>query len=146
MPKPWEFPAVEELQQAQQEDGERPEGLKKDSQGLFRYNGRIYVPDARQLRSRLCIVAHAGAAGHRSIEMTRKILGERFTWKGMAEFVTDFCHHCLQCVKSSTGKLLNRPMGTALYSDTPGEMLWMDYIYMQQESNTGDTYILYSVA
>jgi len=142
VPKPWEFPAVEELRQAQQEDSERPKGLKKDSQGLFRYNGRIYVPDARQLRSRLCIVAHAGAAGHRSIEMTRKILGERFTWKGMAEFVTDFCHHCLQCVKSSTGKLLNRPMGTALYSDTPGEMLWMDYIYMQQESNTGDTYIL----
>ena len=70
--------------------------MKKDQQGLLRYKGRIYVPDKNQLRSRLCIVAHAGAAGHRSIEMTRKILGERFCWKGMADFVTDFCHHCLQ--------------------------------------------------
>ena len=93
-------------------------------------SGQIWIPDnSTGLQLRLCIIAHMGAAGHRSIQPTMSRLCERFIWKTIKADIQEFVSKCLHCL-SNTGSVIPRPWGEVLHSDVPNEMHHFDYLDM----------------
>ena len=92
--------------------------------------------------SRICIISHAGSAGHRGAAPTLRAIKRRFIFKGMDAIVKRFVQRCLQCLKSSSGK--NRPLvfGHQVIVKGPGGVLHLDHLYMQRESVSGERYLL----
>jgi hypothetical protein len=106
-----------------------------DSDGvLLSSSGALYVPDTRYLRLRLCIVAHAGAAGHRGIPATVASLRRFFFWPTLVADVASFCRVCLQCLCVKGGKVVPRPLRHLVVAEEPGPngVLLFDYYYVRQ--------------
>jgi Integrase zinc binding domain len=91
-------------------------------------SGRIWVPSvACELQQRLCVIAHAGAAGHRGINATIAALDELFEWASMAEDVSAFINGFLHCMMTMSGKI-PRPLGETLHATKPNELIHFDFL------------------
>ncbi|GMF32060.1 unnamed protein product [Phytophthora fragariaefolia] len=96
---------------------------------------RIWVPPgATNLQTRLCAVAHAGAAIHRGVAATLKHLNDVFIWDGMGESVRNFVDGCLHCMRVD-GTKVPRPFGGAVHATKPNEVIHFDYLSMPASSN-----------
>ncbi|KAJ8558819.1 hypothetical protein ON010_g8630 [Phytophthora cinnamomi] len=114
-----------------------PAGVHWDSADeLYRdERDRIWVPPgATNLQTRLCVVAHAGAAGHRGVAATLKHLNDVFIWDGMDESVRNFVDGCLHCMRVD-GTKVPRPFGEAVHATKPNEVIHFDYLSMPASSN-----------
>jgi transposase InsO family protein len=98
-------------------------------------NQRIFVPDDRHLRLRLCIVAHQGLGGHRGSDTTTHWLTQRFTWPDIASDIRTFCHACLHCLRTKGGKMVPRPWLHIPAASGPNEVLHFDYVYIREAEN-----------
>ena len=84
--------------------------------------GESWVPDVNDLPVCVCVVAHAGSAGHRGIDATYQRICERFVWDGMKELVRGFVMACLICVKLSDRSVVPRPMGHQIQGSGPNQL------------------------
>ncbi|ETV78978.1 hypothetical protein H257_07762 [Aphanomyces astaci] len=61
--------------------------------------GKIWIPgDALDMQVRICVVAHAGVAGHRRVEATTASVAEMFDWPTLKTDVKNFVNACLHCM------------------------------------------------
>ena len=93
--------------------------------------GQIWIPNGDiNLQLRLCVIAHSGAAGHRGYEATLKVLKEVVFWPSMEKTLKRFLSECLHCLAVGGPFKIPRPFGEQIHSDTPNEILHMDWLYM----------------
>jgi hypothetical protein len=77
----FQWPTFEEIAQVQKK-GKVPVDLCEDpvSKCMVSNSKKVWIPEeAAELKQRLCVIAHAGLAGHRGINITVKALQEVFT-------------------------------------------------------------------
>ena len=66
--------------------------------------GLVFIPeDANPLQSRLLVIAHAGAAGHRGQEVTLNALRAKFVWLNMAEICANLCNDIFYAARRVPG-------------------------------------------
>jgi hypothetical protein len=76
-----------------------------------------------QLRLRLCIVAHQGAAGHRGVDTTFGWLVTYFIWENMRRSVETFVRCCLHCVRVRGGGRVPRPYAHTFQPTHPNHIV-----------------------
>jgi transposase InsO family protein len=120
--------------------------LHRNDRGLYvSGDGRIYVPDIRLLRLRICIVAHQGAAAHRAIKVTTAIIRRHFIWDNQEDDIKIFCRQCLGCLKTRGGKVTNRALGMPRYATAPGQRIHFDFMKIREatpDTPNGYEYVL----
>ena len=82
--KPFEWPSIEKIRRSQKEhqDGPRDSSLHYNSVGLLvTKKKKVFVPDDAELKTRLCVIAHCGIAGHRGALQTERNLQRVFYFK-----------------------------------------------------------------
>lgn len=95
----------------------------------------LWIPDeAVDLQQRLCVVAHAGIAGHRGVEATTTSIKRTAWWSTIKADVERFLESCLHCMKVR-GKLVPRPYGAALHAEGPNELLHFDWLALPTAYN-----------
>jgi hypothetical protein len=143
MDEEYEFPSLPEIQELQMLCPAKPTGVVyDDSRKLFMFQGKIWIPfECKQMRVRLCIVAHCSGAGHPRFELTLKALTDVYYWENIEEDVKTFCSSCLQCQLFNANKTVLRPWGETLVAHKPNTILEYDYLYIQ-ESVTAEKYLL----
>jgi transposase InsO family protein len=116
--------------------------LQPDGEGVLKTaDGAVWVPDVDDLRLRLLVIAHAGAAGHRGVDATYQALSTRFWWPELHADCTAFVQDCLQCVKCRAGTVVPRPPGEQIVATRPVQVLHFDYLFMGPGTG-GMTYLL----
>lgn len=88
-------------------DPEYTNGYELDSNGLWRYNDRIVVPDDSALRTRVISTHHdIPTAGHRGIRKTLELVERGFYWPDMKQHVAAYVSSCDLCqrMKSNSQK------------------------------------------
>jgi hypothetical protein len=123
--------------------GTTPVGVEWDEDALFFTNmeGRIWIPDAAvDLQQRICVIAHQGASGHRRIAATTKSVSDKFVWKTLSTDVEAFVRACLHCL-CIDGKVVPRPLGSALHAEKPNELIHFDWLSMP-EAKSGQKHVL----
>jgi transposase InsO family protein len=113
-------------------------GLHRDDDGVWVDNEqRIYIPDSRFLRIRLCIAAHQGLGGHRGEKVTRRWLQEKYWWPKMRDNVKMFCQTCLGCQRTRGAFTIPRAVLQHRHATGPNQVLHFDYTYIR--AATADT-------
>jgi hypothetical protein len=103
--------------------------------------GRIVIPDeALDIKCRLCVIAHAGIAGHRGMNATVAALKDMFWWTGMHKEVAAFIKTCLHCMVVD-GRVVPRPLGATLEATAPNMVLHFDFLELPV-SYDGYKYVL----
>jgi hypothetical protein len=102
---------------------------------LVTKNNKVWIPEeAMELRIRLCVIAHAGLAGHRGINTTVQALKEVFIWKGMQQEVATFVNGCLHCLVVD-GKRVPRPFGASMTATKPNECIHFDFMQLPKSED-----------
>jgi transposase InsO family protein len=101
----------------------------------------VWIPDdAAELQLRLCVVAHAGASGHRGTKTTARALEDLFWWRSLPKDVAMFVSECMHCMATATGKI-PRPLDETLWATKPNEQLIFDFLSMTEGAG-GLKYVL----
>ena len=148
-PAEHEWPTMDHVRAAQQQVAEqqRPGGLtlSQDDNVYRTAAGQVWVPGPNEgggnLRLRLLVVAHAGAAGHRGSEVTERELCSRFWWEGCDDDVQAWARACLQCVKAAGGTTVPRPQGEQMIPERPFQIIHFDFLHLGA-SDVGYVYVL----
>jgi hypothetical protein len=99
---------------------------------LWKQNKKIIIPqEDEDMKIRLYVIAHAGAAGHFRQYATVKQLKENFIWDKMEENVKSLIEQCLHCVAVPGGLKEPRPWGDTLRAREPYEVLIMDFFFVE---------------
>ncbi|KAE9333825.1 hypothetical protein PR003_g13836 [Phytophthora rubi] len=140
------WPAEGEIRTLQQDtqyqEQARAAGVNWDDERalLLSPTGQVLIPpDATVLQQRLCVIAHAGAGGHRGAKTTAAALSEVFLWATMPADVSTFVQGCLHCMVTAGGKI-PRPHGETLVATKPNELLHFDFLSML-EGEDGSKYV-----
>uniref|UniRef100_H3H3G8 Integrase catalytic domain-containing protein n=1 Tax=Phytophthora ramorum TaxID=164328 RepID=H3H3G8_PHYRM len=134
---------IKELQQHAQDAGADLQGGQWSDrlQLMVTPPGQVCIPaDSAEMQQRLCIIAHAGAGGHRGAKTTAKALSELFFWPTLTKDVAVFVDGCLHCMMTA-GDRIPRPFGETLKATKPNELLHFDYLTMIEGDN-GMKYVL----
>ena len=99
------------------------------------HRGRVFVPDVDELRLRICVVAHAGAAGHRGLDATLLAIESQFTWENVKDDVYLFLSGCLHCVKLRDRHVIPRPLGNQIQAEKRNEVIHFDFISLPVAAN-----------
>jgi hypothetical protein len=63
--------------------------------GLLLYNGRVYVPEASDLRLQVLRNKHnPPTAGHQGFQKTLELVQREYYWPDLRTFVAEFCRTC----------------------------------------------------
>ena len=137
VPHPFEWPCFGDIADAQSKLSKSElQGAQLNDDGIWMNKGLIVLPIAdMELISRVCIVAHAGSAGHRGITPTLRAIKRRFTFTDMPKIVKRFVQRCLQCLKSTSGKKIPLMFGHQILPKVPGDVIHLDHLYMQKRAN-----------
>ena len=71
--------------------------LEEDSNGLYAYEGRVWIPDESKLKWSLLVVSHYGLSGHFGTEGTYLKLKKKFYWPKMRLDVDKMIQDCILC-------------------------------------------------
>ena len=105
--------------------------------------GQLLIPASdMQIISRICIVTHAGSAGHRDTVPITRAIKLRFSFTNMDSIIKHFIRRCNECLKSSSGKRRPLMFGHQVVAERPDGALHMDHLFMQAHSESGDRYLL----
>lgn len=92
----------------------------------------IRVPEKDlDLEMKLVITSLCSLGGHCGIEALVSILLEHFHWKSMRSDVQEFISSCIHYIVTRTGDIVPRPLGSAIPTAKPNEVLHVDYLYMR---------------
>ena len=68
--------------------------------GLLLHEGRVVVPDFRDLRLRVLKERHDHPiSGHFGLSKTLENVRRNYFWPELRDFVSDFCRSCTNCAK-----------------------------------------------
>ncbi|ETV67423.1 hypothetical protein H257_16399 [Aphanomyces astaci] len=69
----------------------------------------------------MCVIAHQGVSGHRSIAATTKSVSDKFVWESLSTDIEAFVRTCLHglCID---GESIPRPLGSVLHADKPSSL------------------------
>ena len=123
---------------------EVPTGLhfEKGSDGLWRYKGRLWIPeDAEDAKVLVLTLAHYSLGGHFGAEGMLISLRTRVFWKQMVADVKDFVADCIlcRCAKAATPTRVH--LGEQVQPTGPNASLHFDFISIGKGRN-GENYIL----
>jgi hypothetical protein len=121
--------------------GLTPVILNNENALVTKQRKKIFVPDAENIRLRLCMIAHCGLSGHRSIQNTFRILRSKFFWPKMLADIQKFCRECLHCAVADAREIIPRPLGSQMHAQNRNEILHYDFIKIGP-SNEGSIYLL----
>jgi hypothetical protein len=129
------FPSKEEIWKVHQttEDKNIPEDCKKGNDGYIRHEGKVWVPEERDLKARIMVIAHCGSSGHRRLEIMKRAIEKQFWWNGMSTDIKTFYNTCIHCLIQTDGQRIPRPRGDAIHATERNEMLNLDFLQMVQE-------------
>ena len=123
-------------------DGSHPHWILGED-GLLRQHGKIYVPDANDLRLKVLQYKHDHIlSGHFGQNKTIQLVKEEYTWPKLRTFIKDFCKSCTTCMRSKAPR--HKPYGLLKQlpvPDKPWNSISMDFID-QLPSSHGFTSIL----
>lgn len=103
----------------------------KGDDGMWRSEGRIVNPEeATQLKLRILVAAHCGAACHRGAFATERTVTDEFTWRALSQYGKGFTQICIHCIISRSVERVPRPLASALHAQRPNEVVHMDLLYM----------------
>ena len=115
----------------------------QDSSGFLRLDGRIYVPDGKDLRLRVLQYAHDHPlSGHFGLNKTLSIIRRDYTWPSLRDLVRHYCKSCTTCMRSKPQR--HKPYGELKQlpiPERPWNSISMDFIEHLPTSN-GFTAIL----
>ena len=139
----FDFPDAQKIFEAQSKGKDIPPDAKLAEDMVLRLaNGKIWIPDEdKELQMRLCVIAHCAAGGHRGAHATATALADTYQWSNMRREIESFCQKCYHCMATWGNKRIPRPLGEALHSDKPGEILHQDWLYMKKLSTKGPQYL-----
>ena len=145
IPHPFEWPNTDDIIASQKSlTNKETQGAKRGANQLWRTpKGQILIPASDiQMISRICIISHAGSAGHRGTVPTTRAIKLRFSFTNMDAIIKRFIQRCLQCLKSASGKRRPLMFGHQVVAERPGDVLHMDYLFMRADSESGDRHLL----
>jgi len=144
VPKAFEWPSKSELIEAQKHLSEKEISISRlEPNGLRYIKSKIIIPQSqRDIQIRICIVGHAGSAGHRGYKPTLASISNQFNWKGLRDTVTEFMRDCLQCLKTRSGRCIPLVWGSQVRAEAPAEVVHIDHLFIQSQSISGHKYIL----
>ena len=106
---------------------------------------RIFVPDNKDLKSRLLRAYHDSPLGmHRGRDNTYHALARDFYWRGMGKATKRWVARCLECLKHKSTDQQHGLMHTRFY-DKPMNVLGIDFVGPFPKSSNGNRYILTAV-
>ena len=74
-----------------------------DEAGYLRLDGRMYVPEADDLRLRILKYKHDHPlSGHFSQNRTLELIRRKYTWPGIRTYVKDYIKSCTACAQAKT--------------------------------------------
>jgi transposase InsO family protein len=129
-------PEESEVEDSDSDEEEPDEGDELARPALV---ARVWIPAVDDLRVRITVIAHGGAAGHRGWQATLASIREWFIWPGMQKDVKDLCTKCLHCLPVRGGRRIPRPMATAGHATEPNQMIHFDWLYMGEELEDDDS-------
>jgi len=125
--KDFSFPSIWEIQLCQEQSS--PGSLElTSSDGVLMFMDKVWVPDAKNLRLRFCIVGHGGIAGHLCFEGTMRRFSGCFLWESFEENIKSFCGSCLHC-RVNEKPFIPRPLGEAVHGTASNQILHYDFIF-----------------
>lgn len=125
------WPKWKSIIQAQSGHTPGQNDITKDSDGVFKLNGRIWIPEEKyDLKLKIMVASHCGQMGHRGRDATESALRENFVWTGMTDDMQEFIKNCIHCITTRTGEIVPRPLGTQIHGEKPNEVLHADFLYM----------------
>ena len=100
--------------------------------GLLQFpTGVIWIPPRDvSLQLRICVIGHCGRGGHRGATATAQAIKAIFFWDRIDADIAQFCRTCLHCALTSGGTRTPRPLGHAMHSDRPNELIHFDFLYL----------------
>ena len=111
--------------------------------GYLHLDGRMYVPEANDLRFRVLKYKHDHPlSGHFSQNHTLELIRRKYTWPGICTYMKDYIKSCMACTRAKTPH--HRPYGMLKQlpvPDRPWNSISMDFIE-QLPSSSGFTTIL----
>jgi hypothetical protein len=137
------WPTTKEIKDTKVAHGLDNAGLwKYVSTGCFKNEqGQVVIPKAAEdLKMRLCVIAHAGKAGHRGINTTLKSLQEVYYWVNIFEDIKASIKDCIHCLVVS-GSRVPRPLESTVIATKTNEVLHMDFLKLPLSSD-GFCYVL----
>ena len=135
--KEFTWPDINSIKNAHSEFKKECKKLCLDRDGIYRSNGRVYVPKSSlELKLKLLVVFHCGDMGHRGQLSTESVLSEEFVWESLKEDVKEFVNGCIHCLMTRTGETIPRPLGCALHGTKPNEVVHLDFLYMGSSFST----------
>lgn len=136
-----ELPTRAEIREAQDlflKEGRAPDvPLKRTAEDGIKTNkeGKIWIPDANDLRMRICIIAHQGIAGHRGMTTTKREIMKRFTWNRVTRDIEEFVRKCIHCQTSTGGTRVPRPWAEATHATERNQVLHFDYLLIDRKES-----------
>jgi len=127
------WPGMDEIRGEQKVSAEQEQEQFKedpDKEALVNPEGRVWIPNSKLLRERICIIAHCGVNGHRG----RRAIEAFFYWDCLEEDVKQFCRMCLHCIESLDSKV-PRPLGEALHASRRDQVLHYDFLFLKNTRN-----------
>jgi hypothetical protein len=101
-----------------------------DNSGFLRLDGRIYVPDANDLRLKVLRNKHDHPiSGHFGQNKTLELVRREYTWPEIRTYIRDYCKSCTTCARSKARR--HRPYGTLKQlpiPEKPWNSISMDFI------------------
>lgn len=122
--------------QARSSGADLPDCVLDAESGLMRApDVTVWIPDeAADLQARLCVVAHASAAGHRGAATSARALKSSLSWHTLESNVAAFVARCLYCMVAG-GERVPRPFGPADHGTKPNEVLHFDFLALPASSS-----------
>ncbi len=96
----------------------------EEREGLLYYQNRLYVPDYKETRTRVCELHHdLPAAGHGGRTKTLELVHRQYFWPGLRSDVSRYVHNCHTCRRSKPRR--HKPYGVLKSLPVP-EQRWKD--------------------
>ncbi|KAF1323287.1 hypothetical protein FI667_g4734, partial [Globisporangium splendens] len=141
----FEFPTLVEISKTQNDNRTghtKMPGGHTTVDGISKVGGKIWIPpSAKNLLTRLFVVAHCGSQGHRSELAMFTILNERFHVQNLHRKVQLFVSKCLLCKHVKGPRIITRVYGPTYTAIRRNEAVHWDFLYLG-EAYGGDSYVL----
>jgi hypothetical protein len=127
------WPGLDEIRGEQKVSAEQEEEEFKedpDQKALVNSEGRVWIPNSKLLRERICIITHCGVNGHRGRTATLRAIEAFLYWNCLEEDVKQFCRMCFHCIGSLDSKV-PRPLGEALHDSRRNHVIHYDLLLVK---------------
>ena len=117
---------------------------KLSDDGLLRFNDRIYVPEANDLRLRILRFKHDHIlSGHPGQNKTIELIRRDYDWPGLRLYVKDYVKSCITCMRAKPQR--HKPYGTLQQLPVPlrpWDSISIDFIEQLPDSDGYDAILV----